>query len=105
MFADCLIESAAHSNQRRRWTTLLSIALQSLALTLVIIIPMVIHQSGALKIVTLPGVPIFSVARKQPEAKPQPAAEKPHTETAAIREMVAPNEIPPEINMTPEPPA
>ena len=100
MFADCLIESGGSSNPRRRWTTLFSIGIQALALALAIIIPMVITQTGVLKVMVTPGVPIFSPAPKPAEVKPQPSTARPIAQEIQHIEMVAPDKIPETINTT-----
>jgi protein TonB len=102
MFADCLIESAAHPNPRRRWTTLLSIALQSLALAVAIIVPMLFTQTTTVKALAATGMTYEPVLSKPPEIKTHTSSVSPNTEAAKPSEMVIPEKIPDTINTTPD---
>jgi len=102
MFADCLIESAAHSNPRRRWTTMLSIALQSLVLAVVIIVPMLFTQTTTVKVLAATGMTYEPLPSKPREMKTHTSAVRPNTEAFKPIGMVIREKIPDTINTTPE---
>src|SRR5579872_569837 len=101
MFAESLIESSGHTHTRRGWTMLFSMAIQTLALAIAIVIPMLITNSGPLRILEPPSTPIY-VSRPTPPEPRQVAAHqdqaRPDTPQPILEQ---PRDIPDHVEMTP----
>lgn len=106
MFEDSLIESQKKIKTRRGWTTILSFVLQALAVTILVLIPLVFTQALPISAtsVTQLVAPPPPPPPPPPAAKaaPQPEQPKPVTTTDELR---VPVKIPQKIAMIKETPA
>jgi len=102
MFTDSLIESSGHIHTRRGWTALFSLALQSVALAVAILVPMIITHAGPLQVLAAPGIPFAPVNAAPREERPKPQQNHPAQNEQTEATIVAPDVIPTTIDMTPE---
>lgn len=105
MFADSLLESAPHSQHRSAWTKLASVLVQSLALLVMLAIPLL--QVERLQII--PPLPSIRMTNVQPPPAVQSEPVRSYSAAPTIeREFVQPNRIPstiPRIHDEAQPPA
>lgn len=92
MFADSLLESAPHSGHRSAWTKLVSALVQSVALAVVLAIPL-FHLE---RLQVVPSLPSIRMTRmpQPPAVQSQPASRTFSTAPTVEREIVQPNYIP-----------
>ena len=92
MFADSLLESAPHSGHRSAWAKLASALVQSIALAIVLAIPL-FHLE---RLQVIPPLPSIRMTRmpQPPAVQSQPASHTFSTAPTVERELVQPNHIP-----------
>lgn len=97
MFQESLLESCRARNPRRGWTPLLSLALQALALLMLVLLPL--FQSQALPALRLVGT--LEAPPPPPAAPPAPAPPSAHQQEVvselADGHLLTPRKIPPQI--------
>jgi len=95
MFADSLVESAGLIHTRTRWTTLFSLCMQTLALGIAVLIPILAPQQALLASATPPSLPLLNLTHRPEQPREHPAQQNQQSQASPNEKpLEMPTEIP-----------